>query len=100
MTHPDRETRAKVETLYQLAAEHAERGGNVVVLELGVGLRNGVVKALLAEAASLVAHAPESSLTYAVFNYNQVVFPQGLERFCVGIEGDMAQAFRMMEELS
>ena len=99
MMHPDDETVRKVEALYQLAAGHAEKGGNVVVLELGVGLRNGVVKALLAKAASMVANAPGATLTYAVFNFNQVVFPQGLEQFCVGIEGDMAQAFRAMEEL-
>ena len=99
MMHPDDETVRKVEVLYQLAAEHAERGGSVVVLELGVGLRNGVVKALLAKAASLAAGASGANLTYAVFNFNQVVFPQGLELFCIGIEGDMAQAFRAMEGL-
>ena len=99
MMHPDDETVRKVEALYRLTAERAEKGDSVVVLELGVGLRNGVVKALLAKAASMVANAPEANLTYAVFNFNQVVFPQGLERFCVGIEGDMAQAFRTMEGL-
>ena len=99
MMHPDDATMAKVEALHRLAAEHADAGGNIVVLELGVGLRNGVVKEMIAHVASKAVRAQSSNLTYAIFNYNQVVFPRGLERFCVGVEGDMAQAFRMMEEL-
>ncbi len=100
MAHPDAATMGKLETLYRLAAEHARNGSNVVVLELGVGLRNGVVKALLAKAASAISRAPGANLTYAVFNYNQVVFPSSMERFCVGVEGDMAEAFRTMEAFS
>lgn len=99
MAHPDEGAKEKTEALYRLAAECTDAGGAVVVLELGVGLRNGIVKALLAKGASLAANAPGSSLVYAVFNYNQVVFPRGLERFCVGVEGDMAEAFRAMGEL-
>ena len=99
MMHPDDATMAKVEALHRLAAEHADAGGNIVVIELGVGLRNGVVKEMLAHVASKAVRAQSSNLTYAIFNYNQVVFPRGLERFCVGVEGDMTQAFRMMEEL-
>lgn len=98
MMHPDDATMAKVEAMQRLAAKHASAGGNIVVLELGVGLRNGVVKEMLAQVAS-AACARGSSLAYAIFNFNQVVFPRGLERFCIGVEGDMAQAFRAMEEL-
>lgn len=97
MARPDGVTVEKVEALCRLAAEHAGNGGNVVVLELGVGLRNGMVKALLERAALASANAPGSNLTYAVFNYSQVVFPPGIERFCVGVDGDMAEAFRAME---
>lgn len=99
MMHPDDATMAKVEAMQRLAAEHAGAGGSIVVLELGVGLRNGVVKEMLAQVASAAACARGSSLTYAIFNFNQVVFPRGLERFCIGVEGNMAQAFRAMEEL-
>lgn len=69
----------------------AHRGQDIVVLELGVGLRNGIIKRLLAQAVT-----GEPNLTYAIFNYGQVVFPPGLEGRCVGIDGDMAAAFAEM----
>ncbi|WP_350454833.1 hypothetical protein [Slackia heliotrinireducens] len=92
LQHPDAEIAGQVDVLRNLHARH--RGGNIVVLELGVGMRNGIIKQLLAQAA-----AGEPNLTYAIFNYNQVVFPQGLEARCVGVDGDMAQAFETMARL-
>ena len=72
----------------------------MVVLELGVGLRNGMIKDMLARASSMIASPPGSEFTHAIFNYNQIVFPSGLENYCIGIEGDMADAFQMLEAIS
>ncbi|MDO4537499.1 MAG: hypothetical protein Q4B54_05000 [Coriobacteriales bacterium] len=93
LQHPDVQLTQQLKTLQELLARH--HGRNIVVLELGVGLRNGVIKQLLAHAVR-----SEPSLTYAVFNYSQVVFPQGLEQHCIGIPGNMAAAFQAMETLS
>ena len=71
----------------------AHRDDNVVVLELGVGLRNGAIKRMLRSAVAGMAR-----LTYVVCNYNQAVVPQGLEDACVVVEGDMAQAFGLIAD--
>ncbi len=92
LNQQDRACAERLRTFQSLvAAHHAER---IVVLELGVGLRNGIIKHLLANAVK-----DEQLLTYAIFNYNQVVFPPGLENKCIGIDGDMAQAFADMMAL-
>ena len=44
--HPDAFATAQLEELARLVQVH--RGGRVAVLELGVGLRNGVIKRMLA----------------------------------------------------
>lgn len=80
------------ESFQRLVAAH--HGHNIVVLELGVGLRNRIIKQLLAQAVS-----GEPNLTYAIFNYNQVVLPLGMESRCIGVEGDMASAFRTLEAM-
>lgn len=86
LAHPDAAAQERIRELNRLLAAH--RGRNLVVLELGVGLRNGTIKQVLAQAS-----AGEPHLMYAVFNYNQVVFPRGLEHACIGIDGDMSAAF-------
>ncbi len=86
LQQPDFQLIAQLDALEEFAQRHA--GGNIVVLELGVGMRNGVVKRMLSHLVS-----GEPNLTYAVFNYNQVVFPHGLEQCCIGIDGDLAVAF-------
>ncbi len=86
LRRPDAACEERLQTLAGLLAKH--RGGNVVVLELGVGLRNGIIKHILATSVQ-----GEPNLTYAIFNYNQVVPPQGLEDRCLGIDGDMATSF-------
>lgn len=100
MAHPDGLMRKKIETLKSEVIECAQKGGRMVVLELGVGLRNGMIKDMLARASSMIASTPGSEFTYAIFNYNQIVFPSGLENYCIGIEGDMADAFQMLEAIS
>ena len=83
---PDAACREALATLRDLVERH--RGGNVVVLELGVGRRNGVIKSLLRQVA-----AGEPRLTYAIFNYSEVDVPPGLEQACIGVPGDMGAAF-------
>ena len=47
------------------------------------------VKQLLTKAV-----AGRRNVTYVVFNYSDVVFPAGFEDRCIGIGGDMAEAFQ------
>lgn len=87
MLHPDAEALRRLDTLRQLCDRH--KGRNIVVLELGVGRYNVTVKQLLAKAV-----AGRRNVTYVVFNYSDVVFPAGFEDRCIGIGGDMAEAFQ------
>lgn len=85
LAHPDALALAQLEELERLVRTH--RSGRVAILELGVGLRNGVIKRMLAQ----VANACESA-TYIVFNYSQAMAPDAsCESILVG--GDMAPAF-------
>lgn len=85
LAHPDALAMAQLEELAHLVQAH--RNHRVVILELGVGLRNGVIKRMLAQ----VANACESA-TYIVFNYSQAMAPDAsCETILVG--GDMAPAF-------
>ena len=63
------------------------RNGRVAILELGVGLRNGVIKRMLAQIANACEHA-----TYIVFNYSQAMAP---DTSCetILVDDDMAPAF-------
>lgn len=99
LQHPDSQAKEQVRRLQELVARH--RGDNVVVLELGVGLRNGVVKHVLKQAAlGTMPSGDQSRLTYGIFNYNQVVVPPEFASRTIGVSGDMAQAFHTMEQLS
>lgn len=85
LAHPDALATAQLEELEHLVRIH--RGGRVVILELGVGLRNGVIKRMLAQVANACERA-----TYIVFNYSQALAPHALcETILVG--GDMGSAF-------
>lgn len=83
--HPDALATAQLEELARLVRAH--RNGKVAILELGVGLRNGVIKRMLAQIANACEH-----VTYIVFNYSQAMAP---DASCdtILVDGDMAPAF-------
>lgn len=85
LAHPDALAAAQLEELARLVRAH--RNGRVAILELGVGLRNGVIKRMLAQIANVCEHA-----TYIVFNYSQAMTP---DTSCetILVNGDMAPAF-------
>ena len=85
LAHPDVLATAQLEELARLAQVH--RNHKVAILELGVGLRNGVIKRMLAQIANACEHA-----TYIVFNYNQAMAPDALCETIL-VDGDMALAF-------
>lgn len=85
LAHPDALATAQLEELTRLVQAH--RNGRVTILELGVGLRNGVIKRMLAQ----VANTCESA-TYIVFNYNQAMAPDASCETIL-VDGDMAPAF-------
>lgn len=85
LAHPDALAMAQFEELARLVQTH--RNGKVAILELGVGLRNGIIKYMLAQVASACEHA-----TYVVFNYNQALEPDALCETNL-VDGDMAPAF-------
>ena len=85
LARSDAQVSAQLEELTRLIRAH--RGGNVVVLELGVGLRNGVIKRMLADVANACERA-----RYIVFNYNQAICPNARCE-AVLVDGDMAAAF-------
>lgn len=85
LAHPDANAMAQLEELARLVRAH--RNGRVAILELGVGLRNGVIKRMLAQVANACEHA-----TYIVFNYNQAMVPDASCE-AILVDGDMALAF-------
>ena len=85
LAHPDAIAMAQLEELARLVRAH--RNGRVAILELGVGLRNGVIKRMLAQVANACEHA-----TYVVFNYNQAMVPDASCETIL-VDGDMALAF-------
>ena len=85
LAHPDALAAAQLEELARLVQAH--RNGRVAILELGVGLHNGVIKRMLAQIASACEHA-----TYIVFNYSQAMAPDASCETIL-IDGDMAPAF-------
>ena len=85
LAHPDALATAQLEELARLVQAH--RNSRVAILELGVGLRNGVIKRMLAQVANACERA-----TYIVFNYSQALAPHAsCETILVG--GDMGPAF-------
>ena len=85
LAHPDALAAAQIDELTHLVRTH--RNGRIAILELGVGLRNGVIKRMLAQVANASEHA-----TYIVFNYNQAMAPDASCETIL-VEGDMAPAF-------
>lgn len=85
LAHPDALATAQLEELARLVQAH--RNGRVAVLELGVGLRNGVIKRMLAQVASACER-----VTYIVFNYSQAMEPDASCETIL-VDGDMAPAF-------
>lgn len=85
LAHPDALATARLEELARLVQVH--HNGRVVILELGVGLRNGIIKRMLAQVANDSEHA-----TYIVFNYSQAMAPDALCETIL-VDGDMAPAF-------
>ena len=85
LAHPDALATAQLEELERLVQAH--RNDRVAILELGVGLRNGVIKHMLAQIANVCEHA-----TYIVFNYSQAMAPDASCETIL-IDGDMAPAF-------
>lgn len=85
LAHPDALAAAQLEELARLVQAH--RNGRVAILELGVGLRNGAIKHMLAQIANACEHA-----TYIVFNYSQAMAP-GASCETILVDGDMAPAF-------
>lgn len=85
LAHPDALAMAQLEDLAHLVQAH--RNHKVAILELGVGLRNGVIKRMLAQIASACEH-----VTYIVFNYNQALAPDASCETIL-VDGDMAPAF-------
>lgn len=85
LAHPDALALAQLDELARLVQAH--RNGRVAILELGVGLHNGVIKHMLAQIANACEHA-----TYIVFNYSQAVAPDASCETIL-VDGDMAPAF-------
>lgn len=85
LAHPDALAMAQLEELERLVRTH--RDGRIAILELGVGLRNGVIKRMLAQIANACEHA-----TYIVFNYSQAMAPDASCKTIL-VDGDMAPAF-------
>ena len=85
LAHPDALAMAQLDELARLVQAH--RNGRVAILELGVGLRNGIIKHMLAQIANVCEHA-----TYIVFNYSQAMAPDASCETIL-VDGDMAPAF-------
>ena len=85
LAHPDALAMAQLDELARLVQAH--RNGRVAILELGVGLHNGVIKRMLAQVANVCEHA-----TYIVFNYSQALAPDASCETIL-VDGDMAPAF-------
>lgn len=85
LAHPDALATAQLEELECLVRTH--RNDRVAILELGVGLRNGVIKRMLAQIANACEYA-----TYIVFNYSQAMAPDASCKTIL-VDGDMAPAF-------
>ena len=85
LAHPDALATAQLEELARLVQVH--HNGRVVILELGVGLRNGIIKHMLAQVANDSEHA-----TYIVFNYSQAMAPDASCETIL-VDGDMTPAF-------
>lgn len=85
LAHPDALAMAQLEELARLVRVH--RNSKVAILELGVGLRNGIIKRMLAQIANV-----SENVTYIVFNYSQAMVPDASCETIL-VDGDMTPAF-------
>lgn len=85
LAHPDDLATTQLEELARLVRAH--RNDRIAILELGVGLRNGVIKRMLAQIANACEHT-----TYIVFNYSQAMAPDASCETIL-VDGDMTPAF-------
>ena len=85
LAHPDALAMAQLDELAHLVQAH--RNHKVAILELGVGVRNGIIKHMLAQIANACEHT-----TYIVFNYSQALAPDASCETIL-VDGDMAPAF-------
>ncbi|WP_455537713.1 hypothetical protein [Terrisporobacter sp.] len=67
---------------------------NLVVLELGIGMRNQMIKAPL---MNLVAHEPNS--TYITLNKGEVYIPIQIAEKSYGLDGDMTELLAKIVEM-
>ena len=71
----------KVQELFQNLTEKS-----FLVLELGIGFRNQLIKAPL---MNIVRHSPQS--TYITINKGEIYIPNEIHEQSIGIDGDLAQ---------
>ena len=62
-------------------------GKNLVILELGVGWRNRIIKEPLMQLA-----ASEPNAVYITFNKGEVYIPAEIQEKSIGVDGDIAEA--------
>ena len=62
-------------------------GKNLVILELGIGWRNQLIKAPLMR---LVETTPDAR--YVTFNKGEVYIPQAIADRSIGVDGDLGEA--------
>ena len=62
-------------------------GKNLVILELGVGWRNRMIKEPLMQLA-----ASEPNAVYITFNKGEVYIPAEIQEKSIGVDGDIAEA--------
>jgi NAD-dependent SIR2 family protein deacetylase len=89
--HPDPSFKERTDRLAQLLRE--ARGKNVLVLELGVGPRNGAIRMPLIEAACHAEHA-----SYLVLSLSTLDIPKVLGDKGCGLQGDLADTLSQLAE--
>ena len=72
----------KIDEKFALGLEFAKHGRNLVVLELGIGPRNQLIKAPLMR---LVAQEPNAS--YVTINLGELYIPQEIQNQSFGFDG-------------
>ena len=69
-------------------------GKNLVLLELGVGARNQLIKAPFMEIAYL-----EQNATYITLNKGQVYIPEAISSKSIGVDADLAEVLEKLVQL-
>lgn len=75
----------KMRTYQSFMKQHHK--SRIIVLELGVGRRNSLIKAPLLQLAQI---APQ--LTYVIFNKGELNIPPEIASKAIGVDGDIAEA--------